>query len=152
MTVTGVVIGVAVALLVAAVLWAYYTAQRLNRLHIRVDAALAQLQASLDRRAAVLGALDASLGVKAQRAESICLDPGSFDARATAERELSLAAASVFSQRPEQLVEAETRVQLAHRFYNEAVADTRALRLRPVVRVFRLGGTARLPEFFELVG
>ena len=53
-------------------------------------------------------------------------------------------------QRPEQLVEAEIRVQLAHRFYNEAVADTRALRLRPVVKACRLGGTARLPEFFEL--
>ena len=30
--------------LTAVLLWAYFTAQRLNRLHIRTDAALASLQ------------------------------------------------------------------------------------------------------------
>lgn len=145
-----ILIVIVVALLVALAAWAYFTAQRLNRLHIRVDAALAQLQAALDRRAAVLGALDDSLRDTAKAAESISLSDGAFDARTAAERALALAAAERFPQRPEQLVEAEIRVQLAHRFYNEAVADTRALRLRPVVKACRLGGTARLPEFFEL--
>ena len=48
------------------------------------------------------------------------------------------------------LADAEGRIHLAHRFYNEAVSDTRALRLRPAVKWLRLGGTAKLPEFFEL--
>ena len=38
-----ILIVIVVALLVALAAWAYFTAQRLNRLHIRVDAALAQL-------------------------------------------------------------------------------------------------------------
>lgn len=52
-------------------------------------------------------------------------------------------------QRPAALADAEGRIQLAHRFYNEAVSDTRALRLRPAVRFFHLGGTAKLPEYFD---
>ena len=56
--------------------WALFTAQRLNSLHIRTDASLAQLQAALDRRAQTQGTciadrfvikamseLDAPLGV-----------------------------------------------------------------------------------------
>ena len=42
------------------------------------------------------------------------------------------------------------RQELAHRFYNDAVTTTRALRTRPLVRFFRLGGTAPLPNYFEL--
>lgn len=42
----------------------------------------------------------------------------------------------------------QRRYDLAVRFYNNAVADTRRLRLRPVIRVLRLAGTAPLPEFF----
>lgn len=41
------------------------------------------------------------------------------------------------------------RLALAIRFYNNAVADTRRLRLRPGVRAFRLAGTAPLPEFYS---
>ena len=52
-------------------------------------------------------------------------------------------------RRPAALADAEGRIQLAHRFYNEAVSDTRALRLRPAVRLFHLGGTAKLPEYFD---
>ena len=139
-------------------LWAYFTAQRLNTLHIRTDAALAQLQAMLDRRAAVIGVLVPALAPIALQAEGVALRHGKFDERSQRERELNVEihkffdadeqlAASI-SANP-QLVDAETRVQLAHRFYNEAVSDTRALRLRPTVRVLRLGGTAPLPEFFE---
>lgn len=134
--------------LTAVVLWAYFTAQRLNRLHIRTDAALASLQAALDRRAAVVGALLPEVRELAAAAEGVALAHGAIDERISHERDLSLALAGV-GERPEQLTDAEVRVQLAHRFYNDAVADTRALRLRPLVRVLRLGGTAPLPEFFE---
>ena len=65
--------------------------------------------------------------------------PAPLEFRYVDERRLGLAA----------LADAERRIQLAHRFYNEAVSDTRALRLRPAVRLFHLGGTAKLPEYFD---
>lgn len=139
-------------------LWAYFTAQRLNSLHIRTDAALAQLQAMLDRRAAVLAVLVPSVTATATKAEGISLKHGKFDERAQAERELNHEVHQAIANDEvggakipvnAQLADAETRVQLAHRFYNEAVSDTRSLRLRPAVKMLRLGGTAPLPEFFE---
>ena len=83
-------------------------------------------------------------------AESITLDYDRFAARAEAERGISQEINNLV-QVPPAIVDAEARLQLAHRFYNDAVSDTRSLRVRPVVRLFRLGGTARLPEYFELV-
>lgn len=133
----------------AVVLWAYFTAQRLNRLHIRTDAALAALQAALDRRAAVAAALLPETRELAAGAEEMALAHGAIEPRIAVERDLSAALARLGGDLPPQLVDAEVRVQLAHRFYNDAVADTRALRLRPLVRALRLGGTAPLPEFFE---
>lgn len=131
--------------------WALFTAQRLNSLHIRTDASLAQLQAALDRRAAVTAAVASDLAALAQRAESTELYQGHFEPRMMAERELSAAIVREFpaDRRPAALADAEGRIQLAHRFYNEAVSDTRALRLRPAVRLFHLGGTAKLPEYFD---
>jgi len=142
------VIVLGVVLVIA--MWALLTAQRLNSLHIRTDAALAQLEATLDRRAAVVSALAPELEHLAARAESTDLTQGHFDERTTRERELSAAIAQRFETRPALLADAEGRIHLAHRFYNEAVSDTRALRLRPAVKWLRLGGTAKLPEFFEL--
>ncbi|RNE49271.1 hypothetical protein [Corynebacterium alimapuense] len=139
---------IAMALTTVA-LWAYFTAQRLNRLHIRTDAALAALQASLDRRAAVVAALIPDALELATAAEWVMLDYGNFETRAVRERAISEAIENLGAPVPAQLVDAEVRVQLAHRFYNDAVADTRALRLRPMVRMLRLGGNAPLPEFFE---
>lgn len=138
------------AVLLVLGMWALYTAQRLNSLHIRTDAALAQLEATLDRRAAVISALAPELEAIAARAESTELAQGHFDERATRERELSAVIAQRFESRPPVLADAEGRIHLAHRFYNEAVSDTRALRLRPAVKLLRLGGTAKLPEYFEL--
>lgn len=134
--------------LTVAVLWSLQTAQRLNRLHIRTDAALAALQAALDRRAAVIAALLPGSQPLALAAEAEPLVHGGFEERAARERDLSDALVPLGNELPGQLIDAEVRVQLAHRFYNEAVADTRDLRLRPLVRAFRLGGTAPLPEFF----
>lgn len=91
------------------------------------------------------------LAALAQKAESTELSHGHFQARTMVERELSAAIVRDFpvGQRPAALADAEGRIQLAHRFYNEAVSDTRALRLRPAVRFFHLGGTAKLPEYFD---
>ena len=136
--------------LTALAAWAYATAQRLHRLHIRTDAALVRLQAALELRSAVAATLAPELDHVAVAAEAQLLECGHFAERAEAERALHAALAQRFPERPPQLVEADARVKLAFRFYNEAVADTRALRLRPAVRILRLGGTAGLPEFFEL--
>ncbi|MDO5670626.1 MAG: hypothetical protein Q4G50_11590 [Corynebacterium sp.] len=134
-------------LLTAVVAWAYFTAQRLNRLHIRTDAALAALQAALDRQAAVVAALVPEARALAESAENTPLVRGDLAARSAAE--LALAESLRGVEKPSQLIDAEVRVRLAHRFYNDAVADTRALRLRPLVRAFHLGGTAPLPVFYE---
>jgi ribosomal protein L15 len=42
------------------------------------------------------------------------------------------------------------QVFLARKFYNDAVAATRAARRTPLVRLLRLAGGASLPEFFEI--
>jgi len=42
------------------------------------------------------------------------------------------------------------QVFLARKFYNDAVAATRAARRPPLVRLLRLAGGAPLPDFFEI--
>ena len=42
------------------------------------------------------------------------------------------------------------QVFLARKFYNDVVAATREARRRPLVRLLRLSGKARAPEFFEM--
>lgn len=137
----------AVAIVSFVLAWAYFTAQRLNRLHIRVDRSLASLAAALDRRAVLAQALVPATVELAARIQSIELEPGNFDERAQLEREL---AGMLKGIEEPLLIDATARVELAHRFYNDSVTTTRTLRLRPMVRLFHLGGTARLPEYFEL--
>jgi hypothetical protein len=45
---------------------------------------------------------------------------------------------------------AAQQVFVARKFYNTAVAVTRGARRKPLARLFRLAGNARLPEFFEI--
>jgi hypothetical protein len=49
-----------------------------------------------------------------------------------------------------ELESASHQVFLARRFYNDAVAATRAARRRWLAVVLRLAGSAPLPEFFEI--
>lgn len=138
------------AVIIAVVAWAVLTARRLDRLHIRVDRSLASLNAALDRRMAVIAAVAPELADGAREAETMPLTPGRFEERMGKER----AVVGDVDKRPgidrASLADADERVMLAARFYNDAVADTRALRLKPAVRAARLAGTARLPEFFPL--
>ncbi|QDZ42703.1 hypothetical protein [Corynebacterium sp. sy039] len=127
----------------------YTIAQRLDRLNIRVDSSLQALQAMLDQRAAVLAAIDPKYETIASAAEAVALKYDSFLERSEKERDISAAIAAMGHNMPPRIAEAQARVQLAHRFYNDAVADTRALRRRPLVRIFRLGGTSVMPRFFE---
>lgn len=151
MTLVWVVVAVAVTLFAA---WAYFTAQRLDRLHTRLDRSREALQAALDRRAAVVAAVVPQLRERARAIEEVRLDARDVDNRLELERTFAAdLVALTEDQAPEvrrELQDAQTRVFLALRFYNEAVSDTRDLRLRPLVRVLRLGGTAALPEYAAL--
>ncbi|HEV7789827.1 MAG TPA: NUDIX domain-containing protein [Pseudonocardia sp.] len=143
----------AVALLVVAS--CLLRANRLDRLHVRTDAAEAALLAALERRAVVARALASQLGDEqllgaARRTERV--PPPE---RETAENELS----RLLGALPEQdmpadlhgeLADAQQRVMLARRVHNDAVRDTRALRSRRLVRWLRLAGKAPAPSYFEI--
>jgi 8-oxo-dGTP pyrophosphatase MutT (NUDIX family) len=148
----------AALLLVAA--WAYQTAHRLDRLHVRYDLSWQALDGALARRAVVARtvAVDAyGAGPEGKRLAGLAdtAEQAPRAAREAAENELSAALALVDpASLPVALVaelaDAEARVLLARRFHNDAVRDTLALRERPAVRWLRLGGTAPLPSYFEI--
>ncbi|MFD4673633.1 NUDIX hydrolase [Lentzea sp. NPDC058450] len=140
---------VLVALLLAA--WILRIANRLDRLHVRTDAAWAAVDAALARRAVVVRALlDPALSAAASQAEAA----GRAD-REQAENELSallgaLDRSALAPALAAELADAEERVMLARRVHNDAVRDTLLQRRRRVVRWLRLAGTAPQPSYFEI--
>lgn len=140
-----------VVLVVGAVILAAFaisTANRLNRLHIRTDSARLSLEGALAARSSVIAALQPDLAVEAHRATQVPLRANDMGHRSDAENELlTRLAPNLFENSA--FIEVSTRVDLAARFYNEAVGATLAVRLRPFVRSFRLAGRAPLPEFYE---
>ncbi|BBX93067.1 NUDIX domain-containing protein [Mycolicibacterium boenickei] len=154
----------ALALLVVLLLvggWAYQTANRLDRLHVRYDLSWQALDSALARRAVVARAVavDAYAGApqgKRLAALADAAERAPRPAREAAENDLSAALAAVDPAGlpvplVAELADAEARVLLARRFHNDAVRDTLALRERRFVRLLRLGGTAALPTYFEIV-
>jgi len=151
-----------VALVALAGLWAFQTANRLDRLNVRYDLSWQALDGALARRAVVARAvaIDAYGGsaVEGRRLAALAdaAEGAPRRARENAENELSAAlvvvdSASLPAGLIAELADAEARVVLARRFHNDAVRDTLALAERPLVRAFRLGGTAALPSYFEIV-
>src|SRR6266516_3353288 len=118
------------AVLVAVLLtsWVTFTVTRLDRLHARVDAAQAALDAQLVRRAAALLHVAESAGEVVLAAQQDHLPAAATD----------------------ELREAGARVLIARRFYNDAVRDTRALRGRRMPRLLRLAGRRDMPQFFDI--
>jgi 8-oxo-dGTP pyrophosphatase MutT (NUDIX family) len=154
---------VLVVLLVAALVlgpWLLGTANRLDRLHVRTDAAWAGLDAALARRAVVTRAVAAAGSVAPDNADALraAADTAELAGRAereAAENELSrllgeLDRTAVPAALAEELDDAEQRVVLARRVHNDAVRDTRSLRRRRLVRWLRLAGTAAQPDYFEI--
>ncbi len=148
---------VAVVLIAIYITW---TAGRLDRMHARVDAAWAALDAQLVRRAAAARALVPRLpagpeAVALDRAASAALEAGETG-RETIENDLSRslrAAAPLLPEEPQLLAELETastRVGLARSFHNGAVNDTRALRSKRLPRALRLAGHRAMPAFFDV--
>lgn len=152
------VVVVAVFLLVA---WLAATANRLDRLHVRTDAAWAALEAALARRAVVARAVAAAIrlddvGADRLRAEAERTETTPRDEREEAENRLSLQLAAVDRAKlplalTAELLDAEHRVVIARRVHNDAVRDTLTQRRRRLVRWLKLAGTASRPEYFEIV-
>jgi 8-oxo-dGTP pyrophosphatase MutT (NUDIX family) len=165
---TGLLITLLAVVLVVAVvlgLWLAATANRLDRLHVRTDAAWAALDAALARRAVVGRAVAAAM-----RLETVTDDVAADKLRAVAERAertdrsereeaenaLSLQLAGVDRGKlplalTAELLDAEQRVIIARRVHNDAVRDTLTQRGRRPVRWLKLAGTAPRPEYFEIV-
>jgi 8-oxo-dGTP pyrophosphatase MutT (NUDIX family) len=141
--------------------WAYQTANRLDRLNVRYDLSWQALDGALARRAVVARAvaIDAYGGAPEGRRLAALADAAERaprPARENAENALSAALAvvdpaSLPAGLIAELADAEARLLLARRFHNDAVRDTLALAERAMVRAFRLGGTAVLPSYFEIV-
>jgi hypothetical protein len=168
--IAAIVVVAVVAMLGVYVSW---RAGRLDRLHARLDAARAALDVALVRRSSV--ALELASSGLLDPATSLLLASAAHDARSAQcnqgngqelpESDLTRALRAVFGQpgfraslngtegAEELLTELESaahQVFLARKFYNDAVAATRAARRRPLVRLLRLAGGAPLPEFFEI--
>lgn len=159
----------------ALLLFGLYLSQvagRLDRLHLRIEAARNALELQLSRRSGVVqeiagsGVLDPAtsvvLGESATAARVV--EPDDLDEVSVVESELTGALVVAFSdpEDVEALDEAsdvrmsdvlETacrRVQLARRFHNDAVRACLAIRERRLVRWFRLAGHTPLPRSVEL--
>lgn len=159
-TVLAVVLPAIVVFVVAAGLVLLATANRLDRLHVRVDAGWAALDNALARRA-VVSRVIAATALPEGPAGKLCeatrrAERAERYERARAENLLThVLNALDRGAMPEglavELADAENRVVIATHVHNDAVRDTLLLRRRRMVRVFRLAGTAPLPEYFELV-
>lgn len=162
-------IWIAVALVLVGV-YLSWTAGRLDRLHSRIDAARAALDAQLLRRASVAqelgtaGVLDPAASIVLYQAAHAARQ-AEEEQREVAESELSQALRAVFTEGPqveavreapggeeslEELAQAVRRVPMARRFHNDAVRAARAVRRHRVVRWFRLAGHAPFPLAFEM--
>ncbi|NLG56045.1 MAG: NUDIX domain-containing protein [Rhodococcus sp.] len=153
---------IVVAILAVAILlfglWAYGTANRLDRLHVRSDLSWQALDAALARRAVVVRAIAADLPAGEAKPLAALADHAERvdrSEREVAENTLSSAVSTVdiTALRPQlvaELADAEARVLIARRFHNDAVRDTLALRMRRPVEWLHLGGRAPLPTYFEI--
>ena len=162
------------AIVVLVVFAGYVTAtsNRLDRLHARLDATRAALDAQLLRRAAVT--LEIAASGMLDPATSVLLASAAHEARAAsgedADREvvesrLTVALRAAFADPDEaqtlaaepsgsallgELHAATTKVLLARRFANDAVTATLAIRRHRLVRWLRLAGRVAPPTFFEM--
>jgi hypothetical protein len=150
---------VVAAVVVLGGLFLLATANRLDRLHVRLDAGWAALDAALARRSVVAravaaGALDDDQAASLRRAADAA-ETAPRQEREASENELTRVLAAVDRHRlpgrlADELADAEQRMVIARRVHNDAVRDTLTLRQRRKVRYFRLAGTAPRPEYFEI--
>lgn len=161
-TIVWLVLAVFVAVLLT--MWVTFTLTRLDRLHARIDAAQAALDAQLVRRAAALlhVAESPDSGLPEQyraRHEAVARTalnvdaaerPGAENAVGRALTDLAVSATELRTDAVAELREAAARVLIARRFYNDAVRDTRTLRARRMPRMLHLAGRRAMPQFFDI--
>lgn len=164
----------ALALIILLLVWAITgLASRLDRLHHRIAADTKALDAQLVRRASAslelvrLGVLDPATTLVIAETATVILDMNGLTGadRELAESELSqalragLADESVLLKISDvaggqavlrALAAAWVRAQMARRFHNDAVAHTRRIRRKMLVRSLRLAGRAPMPVMIEL--
>jgi hypothetical protein len=155
------------AILAVVALYLYWTARRLDRLHGRVDAAAAALDAQLARRGThVIEFCDAmTLPADTEAALRAAVDAAGTVAGLGHDREVvenavtrELAAAVVTARRrfadpspaASGLHDEALRASFARGFYNDTVRDALVIRDRRVVRWLRLAGRAPHPAYFEM--
>lgn len=155
---------IAVAVVLALVVWTTWTLVRLRRLETRVAQARTTLETQLQRRAGLAEELARSHPDALGEERAARLARAAAEARATAlgDREAAEnALGRELRELPPDLpgvphaVQADlsgtsTRVALARRFYNDAVRDTQALRYRRLPRVLRLHAGRPMPRFFDI--
>jgi hypothetical protein len=151
----------AVVLLLLA--WAAWTLTRLRRLRARVERAWTVLDTQLQRRAGLAEELvrdhAAALGPDA----TARLAAAAAGARAPQAGDRELAENALGRELRDlpgdldlpaalraDLAGTGTRLQLARRFYNDAVRDTRELRGRRLGRLMRVHARRPLPRFFDI--
>jgi 8-oxo-dGTP pyrophosphatase MutT (NUDIX family) len=148
--------GLLVVLVLLVVASCVLRANRLDRLHVRTDAARAALLAACERRAVVSRVVARQVHDERLRAAATRSERAPGGEREAAENDLSRLLGQVDRVAlPEELrgelAEAELRVMLARRVHNDAVRDTLALRSRRLVRLLRLAGRAPAPGYFDIV-
>lgn len=165
-------VAVIAVVLVALAWFLSYSAARLDRLHARVEATYAALDAQLVRRAeatlelANSGHLDPATALMLAAAAADSLAHADADERAREAVESDFTEALEIALTPEVLADlraddeptrsglerisaAGVRVQLARRFHNDAVTDVRRVRRKTSVRLFRLAGHAEMPRTID---
>jgi hypothetical protein len=162
-----------VLVVLVMVLWGFYIswrASRLDRLHNRVEATRTALDLAMVRRSSAAyelassGLLDPATSLLLADAVRRAKDAGQAE-RELAESDLTRALRAAFGQpgfRKEieasdgaaelvgEVDAAAQQVFIARKFYNDVASRTIDARRRPMARVFRLAGSAKQPEFFEM--
>lgn len=150
--------------------WLSWTAQRLDRMHHRLEVARGSLDAQLLRRSGT--ALELATAGALDPARSLLLVDAAHAARGaeademeSAESDLSQTLRAVFADSDEvrtllaspgvgplltELAGDCRKVELARRFHNDVVTSARALRSRRRVRWLRLAGRATTPATVDM--
>jgi hypothetical protein len=152
-----------VGILAVAALLAVYAAwlsSRIGRLHARVSAANAALEAQLAHRANAATALAHSqLGGRPAEARRVCEAARACltahpDEREAVENDLTraLAGLAIDAGDPaaDELLTVSRLAAVARQVYNDAVRDTLGLRTSRVPRALRLGRRHRMPTYFDI--
>jgi hypothetical protein len=157
----------AIAILAVMGLYLFWTAERLDRLHARVDAAAAALDAQLGRRTTAVANFSRSTTLPAETAKLLqdaaaraSKVSGLGHDREVVENALTRALSRALTASPASftgrsaaatgLHDAALRARFARGFYNDAVRDALVVRDRRAVRWLRLAGHAPHPAYFEM--